>query len=53
MTALSSLLVPCSFDPTLWTDAELGSIVHRAAQLIYQREDQEAATAIGRTTHLP
>ncbi len=43
MTALSSLLVPCSFDPTLWTDAELGRLVHRAAQHLYQREDQEAA----------
>ena len=46
MTALSSLLVPCSFDPTLWTDAELGRMVHRAAQHLCQREAEDAAAVL-------
>ncbi len=46
MTVLSSLLMPSEFDPTAWSDATLGSLVHHAAQCIYQREDQHAATAL-------
>jgi signal transduction histidine kinase len=46
MTTLTSLLVPCEFDPTLWTDAALGQIVHRAAQCLYERDSQGATDAL-------
>ncbi len=46
MTTLTSLLVPCEFDPTLWTDATLGRIVHRAAQCLYERDSQGATDAL-------
>ena len=46
MTTLTSLLVPCEFDPTLWTDAALGQIVHRAAQCLYERNSQGATDAL-------
>lgn len=46
MTTLTSLLVPCEFDPTLWADATLGRIVHRAAQCLYERNSQGATDAL-------
>lgn len=48
MSVLSSLLKPSVFDPSLWSDGELGRIVHRAAQHIYEREDQHAAEALAK-----
>jgi signal transduction histidine kinase len=46
MTTLTSLLVPCEFDPTLWTDVTLGRIVHNVAQHVYYRNDDAANTAL-------
>ena len=46
MTTLTSLLVPCEFDPMLWTDATLGRIVHQAAQCLYERDDEGAQSAL-------
>lgn len=46
MTTLTSLLVPCEFDSALWTNVELGERIHRAAQLVYIRDRERAASTL-------
>lgn len=50
MTLLSSLLMPCEFDPSLWDNPDIGRLLHHASQQLYDRDFEGALATL---TSLP